>query len=122
MTTRSVRRRLTPPARTPIEDVYAQVGKLIRARRMALGLTIEQMAEACSIHRNRFADWELGLTRVPIHRLRVAAEALKCATADLLPDDDHLPVPFILTATTADLAALRRLVEQEPERNATTDA
>ena len=62
------------------------VGRVIRKRRLALGLSQEQFAERLGIHRTQVGFLERGENTTTIYTLAVVAKAFDCAASDLLRD------------------------------------
>jgi transcriptional regulator with XRE-family HTH domain len=109
MTPRRRRLRASPP-----DPMYRHVGAAIRAAREVAGLTIEQLAAMLGVSRQAVTAWEAGRVTLGAHRLEQVAQATGCQARSLLPPTDHdaAPVTYKLTASAADLVALRRLAEQ----------
>ena len=70
----------TPPRRRAgrpgAEDVDRHVGRRLRERRKALGLTQQELAERVGITYQQAHKYETGLNRIAAGRLHVIAEAL----------------------------------------------
>ena len=64
-----------PPSSDP-QTTSTTLGQRIRARRDAVGLTQEKLANACGVSRAAVAQWEAGVTRPSLDNLVKAAEAL----------------------------------------------
>ena len=60
------------------------VGRRIRARREALGLTQEQLGRKCALHRTFIGSVERGERNVSILNLREIARQLRLKPAELL--------------------------------------
>ncbi|MGF6605663.1 transcriptional regulator with XRE-family HTH domain [Paraburkholderia sp. WSM4175] len=69
-----------------LEEVRAVFGVLLRERRLAAGLTQEQLAFEASIRRNYVSMLELGQHQPTLTMLFSLATALSCAPSDLLAD------------------------------------
>lgn len=70
------------------EELYGQLGDLIRARRKKLTLTQQNLAGRIGISRASLANIETGRQKVLVHQLYALASALDLAPSDLLP-----PIP-----------------------------
>ena len=84
------------------DELYDQLGGLIRARRKGLSLTQQEVAARIGISRASLANVETGRQKVLVHQLYALAEALDLRPADLLPpaeanissnDWSSLPLP-----------------------------
>lgn len=62
----------------------------IAQRRIALGMTQQQLAEAISTTQQTIAQWELGKRDPRISSLLRLAEALNCNVDELIQIDDSL--------------------------------
>ncbi len=67
-------------------DVYAEVGRLIRAARRAADVTQEELARRLRMNRTSVTNIEAGRQSVQVHTLLQIATVLDVAPADLLPD------------------------------------
>ncbi len=67
-------------------DINKQVGDRIRKRRLALGLSQEQLAHDADLHRAYIGQIERGEKNIGIQNLEVIAKALKVKPGDLLND------------------------------------
>lgn len=69
---------------------FIQVGEEIRRRRLALGWSLEQLADACGITRNYLGTVERGRRDPHVSTLLSIARALGCTITELLghPDAD----------------------------------
>ena len=61
-------------------------GQNLRSRRHAIGLTIEQLAEAADLHHNYVGSVERGERNIALENIIGLAKALKCSPKDLLPE------------------------------------
>ena len=64
-------------------------GKMIKERRLALGLTLEQVGEMCGVSKATVLKWERGLIRnTKRDKLLLLSRALHLSPADLIDTDD----------------------------------
>lgn len=68
-----------------IEPLYAEIGRLIRDRRLALGISQKGLANVLTISRPSLANIETGRQRVYIHHLFEIAKILHTAPGFLVP-------------------------------------
>lgn len=61
-----------------------EFGRRVRARRMALGLSQEELAERAGLHRTYISSLEQGRRNVAVHNVVRLAEALDLDPADLV--------------------------------------
>lgn len=64
-----------------------EIGALIRARRGELGLTQQNVADACRVSKNSFIEWEKGNSIPRGRNLISLARALKLSPEQLTPDE-----------------------------------
>jgi transcriptional regulator with XRE-family HTH domain len=62
------------------------LGDRIRERRVARGLTQEQLGQKCELHRTFIGSVERGERNVSILNLRVIARVLRVPLAELFPE------------------------------------
>ena len=60
-------------------------GQRVRARRHALDMTIEQLAEAADLHHNYVGSVERGERNIALENIYALAGALKCSVKELMP-------------------------------------
>ena len=60
------------------------LGKIIAAERKRLGLTQEELADACGIHTTYVSQLERGLKSPTVRVIRQLGKALRLTAADLL--------------------------------------
>lgn len=98
------------------------LGKRLRARRMALGMTQDELAAKLFVTRQTISNYERGLSEPDLDTLRRLAEALKTDTAALLGTERATGkvsrkkelLPFLLgLGVTAGAAALFFLLERQ---------
>ncbi len=65
---------LNPP--TLASDVDRRIGRRLRQRRRALGISLDEVAAACDVGFQQIQKYESGLSRVPAARLWEAAKLL----------------------------------------------
>lgn len=109
MTTRAVRRK---PASKGVEPVYPLVGELVRTVRKGRGETVQGAADALGVSRQQLTKWEGGRTRIPLHKLYDLAAHWGVPVDAFSIDLGAQAITFQLSASAADVAALRRLGEQ----------
>ena len=63
-----------------------QLGKAVRQRREAIGISQEKLAEVIDCHRNYVGLVERGQQNVTVDMLSRIAKALKCKVADLMKE------------------------------------
>lgn len=66
-------------------NVYIEIGKLVRARRLQLAWTQERLAKLLSLSRASVANIENGRQKLLVHTLLEFAAALQMDAVDLLP-------------------------------------
>jgi transcriptional regulator with XRE-family HTH domain len=66
------------------QTLNASVGRNIKARRLALSLSQEALAEACDLHRTYVGAVERGERNITLASLEKLAVALKCKPQALL--------------------------------------
>lgn len=73
----------TPKDRkTPLQK---GLGNLVRARRISMGLTQEQLAEKAEMHFTYVSSTERGERNISLANIDKLAKALKCSMKDLMP-------------------------------------
>jgi transcriptional regulator with XRE-family HTH domain len=68
------------------EPLYREIGTRIRARRLQLVKTQEELAKVVGLSRPSLANIEGGRQTLLVHQLCLIAEALNLPTHDLLPE------------------------------------
>lgn len=68
-------------------DLQQVVGRNLRARRQALGLTQEEFAHAIGVHRTYLGDVERGERNISLRRLERIAQELKIEARTLLDEN-----------------------------------
>lgn len=69
--------------KTPVRVAF---GKIIREKRLSLGLSQEKLAEQADLHTNYVGSVERGERNIAIENIYALANALKCSPKDLMPD------------------------------------
>ncbi len=67
-----------------MNTVSANVGRMIRARRLALGVSLNTLAKACKVSANAIHKIEAAKSTLSVPRLVQIAKALKCEPGHLL--------------------------------------
>ncbi len=108
------------------DELYGQLGDLIRGRRRKLTLTQQAVAARIGISRASLANIETGRQKVLVHQLYALAAALNLAPSDLLPpvtasessqDWTALPLPDDLKLEQKkQIARLVNAAQVEPQR------
>ena len=68
----------------PMSRVTAEYGARVRARRQALGLTQEKLAERAELHWTFIGQVERGQRNITLHNIVRLADALETNTAQLI--------------------------------------
>lgn len=69
--------------RTPVRIAF---GKIVREKRLALGLSQEKLAEKADLHTNYVGSVERGERNIALENIYSLASALGCSPKDLLSD------------------------------------
>lgn len=69
--------------RTPVRIAF---GKIIREKRLTLGLSQEKLAEKADLHTNYVGSVERGERNIAIENIYALANALECSPKDLMPE------------------------------------
>jgi DNA-binding transcriptional regulator YiaG len=75
--------------KTSAEDLTTytgQVGARVRKRREQLGVTVDELADACQVTAKTVYAWEAGHNPIPINALPLIAAKLGTSPKRLLPD------------------------------------
>jgi transcriptional regulator with XRE-family HTH domain len=106
--------------RPPLSDVSRQVGRRLRARRRALGLTQGELARAVGISYQQFQKYEKGHNALSPYRLSRLARALDVPIHYFFLEWDSPappPPPFPLTPLEVDvLEAYRHISDRSIRR------
>jgi transcriptional regulator with XRE-family HTH domain len=65
--------------------LYREIGKRLKERRLELGLTQEQLAEASDVLRTSITNLEAGRQKTPLHVLYELCAVLEIEIFELLP-------------------------------------
>lgn len=65
---------------------YALIGKRIKQKRKALGLTQEKLAETLSVSVGYISQVERGITKISLDLLGTISDTLHCDVAELVTD------------------------------------
>jgi transcriptional regulator with XRE-family HTH domain len=66
-----------------LKDIYREVGESIRARRLQRGMTLEDLAEASSLHASFIGQIERNTKKASLKTIAILAEALGVLPARL---------------------------------------
>lgn len=69
--------------KTPIRIAF---GKIVRDKRLLLGLSQEKLAEKADLHTNYVGSVERGERNIAIENIYSLAIALECSPKDLIPE------------------------------------
>jgi transcriptional regulator with XRE-family HTH domain len=69
--------------RTPVRIAF---GKIIREKRLVLGLSQEKLAEKANLHTNYVGSVERGERNIAIENIYALSNALECSPKDLMPE------------------------------------
>lgn len=94
------------------DDIYALIGKRVRAERTKAGLTLEELAEASSISASFLAYVEQGKKKASVVTVKKIADGLRIPMADLFSDLPASP------RSTYEPTTLRKLAPLLKERTA----
>jgi len=81
--------------RASTDDLTRALGKVIRDRRVELGLSQESLAELSSLHRTYISELEHGERNASIKTLDKLAAALLLSLVDVFSRVDDLKVPAV---------------------------
>ena len=76
------------PRRKPQRFSLSVLGETIRTRRLELGMSQEDMAEASGLHRTYVGDVERGERNISIDNMEKMAKAVKKSLAELVLEID----------------------------------
>jgi transcriptional regulator with XRE-family HTH domain len=95
---------------------YSDLGARVRARRMALHLSQNQLAEQLGLQRTSITNLEKGVQRISAEALVQVARALQVSPVDLLPSDDKADVSWPSSAPRPVLTWIQSAVTTSKER------
>ena len=78
------------PRRPRADALDALVGKRVRERRLALGLTVQELAAALGVPYQQLHKYETGANRLSAGRLFLLAEALRVEVAHFFGEDEEV--------------------------------
>ena len=67
------------------EAIRVGFGKCLRAKRNSLGISQEELAFRCGLHRTYVGSVERGERNLSLENIFLFAKALKCSPVELLP-------------------------------------
>ncbi|MCI2257228.1 helix-turn-helix domain-containing protein [Domibacillus sp. PGB-M46] len=67
-----------------VDNIRLLFGKVIRQKRLSLGISQEELAFSCGLHRTYISDIERGLRNVSLDNIERIANALGVKPKDLL--------------------------------------
>lgn len=67
-------------------DILTRFGQIVRAKRLALDLTQDKLAEKAGLHRTYIADIERGARNVSLRNIERLAIALQCSISTFFAD------------------------------------
>jgi len=68
---------------TPIEEIRRRFGRAVRKRREATGLSQEEFADGCGLHRTYWGSIERGERNVSLANIEKIARAFKISVSEL---------------------------------------
>ena len=71
-------------------DISVRFGKAIRTLRCKEGISQEELAYRCGLHRTYVSDVELGKRNVSLENIDRISQALNISLADLFTEVDHI--------------------------------
>lgn len=75
----------------PSRPLQAGFGSVIRRRRVALGISQEELADKCGLHRTYISEIERGLKSASLKAITLIAEALETRPYVLLEEAESEP-------------------------------
>lgn len=70
-------------------NILAKFGNEVRRRRTSLGLSQEELAHLCDLHRTYIGSIERGERNVSLQNIATISKALKCKPSELLASLDE---------------------------------
>ena len=71
-----------------MSDLYKQIGDRLKSRRLALGLTQQELADAIDVKRTSITNTEAGRQCLPLERLYALCEYMEISIHSVIPDND----------------------------------
>lgn len=106
----------TDPERPPsnsrrprIGPVDVRVGLALRTRRLALGLTLDELAQAVGLTPQQIHKYELARTRIPASRLNTLSQALRMPLSDFFEGSGKAAPPAAGSEQTLQFDVMRML-------------
>jgi transcriptional regulator with XRE-family HTH domain len=65
-------------------DILSKFGSEVKRRRTSLGLSQEELAHLCDLHRTYIGSIERGERNVSLQNIATISKALKCSPSELL--------------------------------------
>jgi len=65
-------------------DILSKFGSEVKRRRTSLGLSQEELAHLCDLHRTYIGSIERGERNVSLQNITAISKALKCSPSELL--------------------------------------
>ena len=96
------------PSRPRVDDTDRHIGARLRARRIALGLTQQQLGDMVGVTYQQAYKYEMGINRIAGGRLRAIAQALSVEVSYFFADADDRPLAVESTARARQLVELTR--------------
>ncbi|MCU7243833.1 MAG: XRE family transcriptional regulator [Microcystis aeruginosa Ma_QC_Ch_20071001_S25] len=72
------------------DNLQKKFGEIIRSRRQALGISQEELAERCDLHRNYISEIERGLKSASLRTIVLIALALGCHPHILIQEAEEI--------------------------------
>lgn len=69
-----------------IQGALKRFGASVRRRRVEIGLSQEELAARCELHRTYIGSVERGERNISLQNIVAIAAALRCASSDLMRD------------------------------------
>lgn len=74
----------------PIDGLQKTFGRVVRQRRLSLGLSQEELADRCKLHRTYISLIERGLKSASLKAITLIASALETKPHELIKDAETL--------------------------------
>ncbi len=101
--------------------IDVEVGRRVCAKRLSLGRSQSDMAQAVGLTFQQIQKYEKGANRISASKLVEIAEFLRCEPADLLPrkgdvDPGASPIPMAATRKGSELARIFEALDEPRQR------